>query len=151
MDTCILSLTKDNNNTVMWSMYGNRGNGVCIAFELIYVDRKRYHNRMLQGIEQVAFLWTKNERWAYEEEFRLMMQRGYLHENKNPAGEYVPIGPMCVAGLYFGDAASEDIVTTTVARVRGLRRPIKVYKGRRSNRSYGLDFELVSLFSSSPS
>lgn len=29
----ILSLTRDNNNLVMWSMYASRGNGICIEFE----------------------------------------------------------------------------------------------------------------------
>ena len=34
----VLSLTTDNNNLVMWSMYANRGNGICVALEGLRFD-----------------------------------------------------------------------------------------------------------------
>jgi hypothetical protein len=189
-DTCVLGLTKDNNNPVMWSMYGNRGNGICIEFDQIYIEQprgvgahdlrmaptqvrytcerpvfdyngatamflnmtrnaanyvpKRYHRRMLAGLEQVAFLWTKHERWAYEEEFRLIMQRDYPRQEENVFGEYIKIGRTCLSAIYVGDTVNDETVSKILIKTRACSRSVNVYKGHRSTMMYGLVFDPLS-------
>ena len=135
--TSVLSLCKDFNNPVMWSMYGNRGNGICIGFEnlptLVNVGSqelwsvvphqvsyakerpvynyygavatfllmtpdaarcmpKRFHSCLLSGLEQGIVLWTKNDRWSYEEEYRMICSLGSHMGQLNKANTEKSVG-----------------------------------------------------------
>jgi hypothetical protein len=187
--TTVLSLSKSNNNDVMWSMYGARGNGVCLEMDIagfcLYapdhnggMDRlcpvqvryskerptlnyygvvagflkatpwacrfvpSRCHARLLDGLRQTTYVRTKQERWSYEEEFRLILSYGYERPLPGEFGSYVKVGPNCLKAIYFGDRVGEDTISTVTA-LANENGSIPLFRARPSATGYGYVFDRV--------
>lgn len=78
--TC--SLSKINNNKLMWSHYTNEHTGICVGYKFMYLpnyvgkEEVQYKNSNLQNkdiFQNIIDYWTvKSTDWEYEQEVRLL-------------------------------------------------------------------------------
>mgnify|MGYP004615493123 CR=1 FL=1 len=91
----ILSLTSNCKNQVMWTMYANYYNGVCMGFEKLsnakkITYRKTGENGFFKSMDDPKFtqkdiidtLMTKYDLWEYEEEYRVISTEKFLDVSK---------------------------------------------------------------------
>lgn len=78
----LCSLSKINNNKLMWSHYANEHTGICVGYKFLYIpsyvgkDEVKYKNTNLDEksiFQNIIDYWTvKSEDWEYEQEVRLL-------------------------------------------------------------------------------
>jgi hypothetical protein len=73
------SLSKFNDNKLMWSHYTNEHTGICIGYKFIYFpsyvakEKVKYKNTKLEVFQSLIDHWTvKSDDWEYEQEIRLL-------------------------------------------------------------------------------
>lgn len=81
-DFKLCSLSKSNNNKLMWSHYTQDHRGICVGYRFLYLpsyvgkDEVKYKNTILDEkdiFESIIDYWTvKSEDWMYEKEVRLL-------------------------------------------------------------------------------
>lgn len=87
----ILSLTTDCRNQVMWTMYANYYNGICIGFENLENVEKIEYRKTGQNMPSVSLednddhsifiksLLCKYDTWSYEDEYRIISKENCLN------------------------------------------------------------------------
>lgn len=101
----ILSLSKSNDNVLMWSHYANNFSGVCIGFdenksfamaEDVVYSPELYQVDQFRSLEEIAHntLIFKNKDWVYEKEKRiiLMEKEQFFYFDKDEIKEII-LGP----------------------------------------------------------
>lgn len=78
----LYSLSKINDNKLMWSHYTNEHTGICVGYKFLYLpsyvgkDKVEYKNTNLEEksiFQNIIDYWTvKSEDWEYEQEVRLL-------------------------------------------------------------------------------
>ncbi|SUW05057.1 DUF2971 domain-containing protein [Brachyspira pilosicoli] len=128
----VACLTTHNDNTLMWSHYADKHQGICIEYDInnIYyknniILKKIDYNKKMKNfyflesrintlidiifidenrhIEYITDLFTvKSKEWEYEDEYRILL---YDEKNENPNGTLInlPIKSIC-----FGVKTSDD-------------------------------------------
>jgi len=159
----ICSLTKDNENILMWSHYASNHRGICIEF-CIKDDYNFYeqsgHNincdRCLYEVEYSENLCTvdlnaenpaselkkaptrKYCDWKYEKEYRLiLMDNG----NSTTKGELIPFNRKILTGIFMGMDISVDDKNYCSSICKELG--IALYSSKRDPNRYGIIHERV--------
>ena len=137
-----------NDDLLMWSHYGGRYRGFCLAFATEYepftqIRKVEYSKTMPKfnaaeallkdDFEQMLELFcTKSQSWNYEKEWRC------IH---NQAGTLFTYEAHALKSIYFGpdiDAQSLEIVCLILA---GQNPDVELWKGTRSNDKFEVNFE----------
>lgn len=142
----VLSLSKINDNVLMWSHYAQNHEGLALGFDISkdmdlfsiplkvdyqaeYVELNYFRDRADTIKRNLS---TKAQCWKYEEELRVM---------KGPVG-LVSFDPACMTDIYFGCAASPDFVTEVrTACASGRLSHVRFHQGRVRHGEFALDFE----------
>ncbi|EKV57951.1 tetratricopeptide repeat protein [Brachyspira hampsonii] len=125
-------LTTHNDNTLMWSHYSDKHQGICIEYDISNISKRKeiifkkikYHTKMnrynsftsndnltirnfvLDEYTEINYIIEsfaiKSKEWEYEDEYRILF---YDEENRNPNGILInlPIKSIC-----FGVKTSDD-------------------------------------------
>lgn len=164
-DIGILSLSKNWNNTLMWSHYTNSHKGFCIGFdknhnffedylsedkctskfikEVKYSDT-RVKIPMILGQEKLIFepYITKSLDWKYEEEIRIISSLNSSAEikPKEPYNAYLfKVPHSCITEIILG--ANIELKNETEIRKFALEKCIKLYKAKISDTKYDMERE----------
>jgi Protein of unknown function (DUF2971) len=141
----ILSLSAKRDNILMWSHYANSHQGFCLEFDTAKAPFSRAHRVQYQRKRRAYdlsavhekrnaenFLLTKYEDWRYEQEWRLIVEKG---------GAIYACPPDALTGVIFGCRMLE----TDKAKVRNWvnHSPCSplLYQARLSNHHFRLDIE----------
>lgn len=162
----VLCVAEENDNVVMWSHYADQHRGVVLELRCVdeidntlLVARKVSYSREfpkfpplisyvrhLTGEElidyadlsrQVAF--TKHEDWSYEKEWRVHMP--LLNEPPGDGYSLFKESPRVFGNIYLGCRMADEDVARIVAAAKKHIPHAKVLRGRRSRRSFSLEFE----------
>ena len=92
----ILSLTSNCRNQVMWAMYADYYNGICIGFEKLDNAKKIKYRKENENPEEIYLegpdfkeeqlintLMVKYDVWQYEDEYRIISEDKYLNIEDN--------------------------------------------------------------------
>lgn len=92
----ILSLTSNCRNPVMWTMYTNYYEGICIGFENLKEAKKIKYRKKDEKPKNIYFnsldmdeqelidtLMVKYDLWEYEDEYRIISKEKYLNIEEN--------------------------------------------------------------------
>ncbi|MDR6841322.1 DUF2971 domain-containing protein [Pseudoxanthomonas sacheonensis] len=144
----ILSLSKINDNILMWSHYAQSHEGLALGFDISkdmdffsiplkvdyqaeYVELNYFRDRADTIKRNLS---TKAQCWKYEEELRVM---------KDAVG-LVSFDPACLIDIYFGCAASPDFVTEVrTACASGRLSHVRFHQGRVRPGEFALDFDAL--------
>ncbi|MBV7440680.1 DUF2971 domain-containing protein [Weeksellaceae bacterium TAE3-ERU29] len=116
----VYSLSKNNNNDVMWAHYSNNSKGFCIGFdirniqnilfrciirEVKYLDKEIImpHNSKNKIDTYLDLFITKNNKWSYEEEIRIF--KTWTEEDRK-----IKLDENSIKEIIFGiDTSKEDM------------------------------------------
>ena len=133
----IVSLAERANCPLMWSHYGDQHHGVCIGYSVpsdVYdnLHRVKYGGKrlvdaskvlaMLDGDKEArrqvdeAVLLRKAASWRYEQEWRLIGQRGVQHS------------PLELEEVIFGMRCKEAVKYAIITAMDDRRRPVRFYE-----------------------
>ncbi len=146
-DFGIVSLSERESCPLMWSHYGDEHKGICVGYSMRedtkeHIHKVNYRNirhiftsqilRMLDGdenakreVREVAIL-TKAKEWCYEEEWRLIGQRG-SHNSTLELEEII-----------FGLRCPREVMFIIREMLKDRERPVKYYRMRQSEDSFEL-------------
>jgi len=143
-----------NDDLLMWSNYGGRYKGFCLAFDTSFKPfdkiRKVEYTDKFPKISAVSALlnndleqWmdlfcTKSKSWEYEEEWRCFHQK---------AGTRYTYEDTALKSLYFGpdiDINSLNIICLILA---GQNPDVELWKGKRSGKKFEVVFERFTYIS----
>lgn len=92
----ILSLTSNCRNQVMWTMYTDYYEGICIGFEKLENAKKIKYRKKNEGLGEIYIsephfnqqclidtLMVKYDVWEYEDEYRIISKDKYLNVENN--------------------------------------------------------------------
>jgi hypothetical protein len=137
----ILSLSEKRDNILMWSHYANSHQGFCLEFDISTApfDKARHvhyrRDRYAYDFANVAanaenLLLTKYEDWKYEEEWRIIADKG---------GELYRFPPEALTGVIFGCRMSETSKRKVILWInRSSCKPL-LYQATIRSRDFGLD------------
>lgn len=135
----IVSLAERANCPLMWSHYGDQHHGVCIGYSVPSDASNDIHNvkyggkrlvaatkvvAMLDGNTQAqrqvdeAILLRKAASWGYEQEWRLIGQRGSRDS------------PLELEEIIFGMRCKDSVKYAVISALDGRRRPVRFYEMR---------------------
>ena len=148
----VFSLSKINNNILLWSHYGNCHTGVCIGFnsEMLYkstgagVGRVEYLNHYPElkpsGIgnlkDLIVQVCSKPPDWAYEQEFRFI----YWEPRDNFA-----ISPLAIEDITFGcrvTQADMDKITKLITADKDLSH-INIFQASKHTAKFELEIKPI--------
>jgi len=131
----VTCFSKNPNQLLMWSHYGNSHSGICIGFNLVKLyeslEKIPFSDKMLLKINYkkeftakdyfldkgtiLHWLKTKSHHWSYEEEIRIVYTKLVLNQNLN---RLVKFEAEAAAEISFGATFSfkENIKLITVLR-----------------------------------
>ena len=95
-----------------------------------YVPRVSRH-RLLKGLQQAQYAWTKHARWSYEEEYRIIKYKS--------GGEYLTIDPARASKLYIGDRVPLEMREWIMSLVKD--KPIGIYLASLSDTGFSMTFQ----------
>lgn len=85
----IVCFTETNDNILMWSHYSDKHQGICLGFEVENTDHAGIYkidysedypeldfSKLWHKEGMMKILWTKNENWYYEREWRMITTNG---------------------------------------------------------------------------
>jgi hypothetical protein len=146
--------TENNDNLLMWSHYADGGRGICLEFsttEPLFEKAKKvtYSDSIptlglgpllcdKQYDKVIDLFRTKSSHWQYEDEWRV------IHEN---AGTNWVYETKSLVGLYFGPNVSLDLLEIVCLILRGQNDSVRLYKGKRSETDFKVEFEQVNYIS----
>jgi len=97
---------------------------------------QRSQEMLLAALEQLRFAWTKNERWRYEDEYRLIAYKG--------GGKYSGITPARISAIYIGDKVSAKAQQEILKILDKSSRLIPIFNASVSKSAYGMTFSRLS-------
>jgi len=145
IDFKLCSLSKINNNKLMWSHYAKEHTGICVGYKFLYLpsyvgkDEVKYKNINLDEkeiFESIIDYWTvKSEDWEYEQEVRL------LHHGDKEKIQYTfdinqalkeNIIALRIDSITLGMKFNEEkIIKQTIAEIeKKQKKEIKIFKTR---------------------
>lgn len=164
-DIGILSLSKNWNNTLMWSHYTNSHKGFCIGFDKnhnffenylsddkctskfikeVEYSETRVKIPMILGQEKLNFepYITKSLDWKYEEEIRIISSLNSADEIK-PKEPYnihlFKVSHSCITQIILG--ANIEIENENEIRKFASEKNIEIYKAKISDTKYNMERE----------
>ncbi len=140
----VLSLTSKHDSVLMWSHYANSHKGFCLEFDTsakpfasarkVQYRETRYAFDVDARPEETAtnFLLTKHKDWVYEDEWRLIADKGR---------EEYQFPPYVLTGVIFGSAISDaDKIKVKEWIGKGRSRP-RFYRASLKRTEFALDIE----------
>ena len=143
----VTCFSETNDNLLMWSHYGERGQGMCLQFDTSFEPFSKVmpveYAAEIPGLDVTADLLrgayddimrlycTKSVHWSYEREWR------GIHNERDTAFHYESA---CLTGVYFGPDTPEDLVEITCLILRGQNKAVRTYRGARSSDSFDVKF-----------
>lgn len=169
----ILSLSKKNDDLLMWGHYANCHKGIVLEFQPKFVkhakeikycnkiaeidlntcDIEAKKNQKLKKALNVLFQ-TKHECWCYEEEKRIIIDgktlTKYLTKNKYniPKNNYIdkPFEPYDIANIYLGAKINLEDEKKIIDIIKKQYPYItKIYKAKLSEDEYKISFEEIPI------
>ena len=141
-DLGILSLSEKRNNIVMWSHYANSHQGFCLEFDIskapfgsahpVRYQQKRLYDLSAVHTNAKTLLLTKYKDWRYEEEWRIIAEKG---------GVTYPFPPDALTGVIFGCRMLETDKVKVVNWINQSPCTPLLYQARLSSRHFRLDIE----------
>lgn len=156
----LLCLTETASNILMWAHYADYHKGAALEFstleqsswgaarQVVYREKMPLlfdHDVLVSfltgqaSIDKDRFLFestlTKSSDWRYEKEWRVI-----FHGKKHVDYEYVQFNPAELTGLYLGCRATKDTADRLVKLATKLNPQVAVYKGKKSERSFAVEF-----------
>lgn len=154
-DSGVVCLSARNDNLLMWSHYGGRGKGFCLAFEVHDMDENtlafgnhevmpveyKKNNSLATDIEMWETSknkWNrlflhKSEEWEYEQEWRLV---------KAGEGEEKYWAEWLKA-IYFGTSATDGMKEIIRSIVEETYPDAELWEGRLSKTAYKVEFDQI--------
>lgn len=144
----VTCFSETNDNLLMWSHYASSGQGFCLEFNTNFSPFEKVlpvnysanipeidltESLLENNFEQIQSLYcTKSDHWSYEREWR------GIHKQANTAFTYEA---QCLVGVYFGPEVSNDMLEIVCLILQGQNEHVKLHKGRRSKKSFRVEFE----------
>lgn len=157
----VLCLTETPSNILMWSNYADHHKGIVLKFTTLtasswaaarpvtYQERMPLlfdHEQLLRfltgriEIDKDRFfnesIFTKSIDWRYEKEWRVVW-----HGKKEIDFEDTKFNPEELSGIYLGCRAEQGKGGEIVGLAKRLNPKVEVFKGRKSERAFTVDFD----------
>jgi len=164
----VLCVAEKNDNVVMWSHYADQHRGVVLQLRcvdeidntLLFAQKVNYSRefpsfpslasyvRHLTGEEPLDFgrlIWQlafiKHEDWSYEKEWRVY--KPLLSEPPGDGYTLFKEDPRVFGDVYLGCRMADTEAVRVIAAVKEHIPHAKVFRGKKSDRSFSLEFEEV--------
>lgn len=137
----VFCVTPHPNNVLMWSHYADSHRGVCLEFDgagkfmahahrVLYLPRREPINPYRDSFEVMMekALLTKDSRWAYEDEWRLI-------DHKLGPGARA-FRPRNLTGIIVGHAARPETLDLMRGWIRARSEPLHLYQACTSDDTY---------------
>lgn len=146
----VACLSEHRDNLLMWSQYGGRGEGFCLAFDtedaslfstgkIIRVQYSDYWPnaadaiKLLDGKNSRMFLAHKSKDWEYEQEWRLFGKRGGERRYKKKT----------LKAIFFGTKATESTKEIVRLIVREKYPHTELWSGKIHTKERKVEFDLM--------
>ena len=153
---CKMSCFSDVNDSIlMWSYYANKHRGICVEYDLSYLDLQSSINRSIyESIHRVNysiyranpvngfplddtylnFLLTKADVWSHEHEWRLICET---------QEDFIPLS--CATGIYLGAKFNtESDLYNKLIEVADIYDAFKIHKMKLDTKEYKLNTEEIN-------
>lgn len=147
----VVSLSKKNNDILMWSHYAKGHRGFCLEFDTQYepfnrskrvrysknipdVDIKDWKDGNLTG-NVLSPILTKYETWQYEKEYRI------IHEEADYLEEY---DSKALTGIYFGSEMDSSLEHILIAIAQQRYPHVNFYKSKRLENQFKVEFDHIN-------
>jgi len=146
-------MSQINDNILMWSHYADGHKGICLEFDFLFDPfkkaRKVIYSRGFPSIDPMRLidykdklghetlkpLFTKDEGWSYEQEWRVF--------HKEPNKLYV-YDVDALKAVYFGCSVNYTDIEIVCLILQGQSKNIKFYRAEKDKSSYSLKFKQVT-------
>mgnify|MGYP000913345818 CR=1 FL=1 len=147
----ITCLSEINDDLLMWSHYGGRYKGFCLEFDTNYEpfnkSKKVTYSEYMPKLNPLPFIigeiddqffdlfCLKSKSWIYEKEWRVFHVQ---------AGTLFTYPPKALTGIYLGPDMEQDCLEIIALIIGGQNPDVKLYRGKRSNELFKVEFEQVN-------
>lgn len=148
-DRGVTCFSERNNEPLMWSHYADKQSGFCLEFDTGYeplsnIKKVKYQSEMPilsitdalvnNNYDQFLELYcTKSKSWSYEKEWRC------IHE---VSGTKFTYETAALTGVYFGPEIDNEALEIICLVLQGQNPDVQFWKGRRSQESFSIEFEV---------
>ena len=148
---CCFTIKKD--NLLMWSHYANSHTGYCVEFNtdnpaIKCAHKVNYSNQYpeltypLDVEDLIVLALNKSIEWAYEDEFRLIINSDFQYSSLI-SGDFLTLSPPDIKSVYLGAKMSQLNKRAFLSIIKQSDFKPEIFQAKLSENSFQLVFEKV--------